>query len=138
MGCDECLCTNGTKPLQQSFQRPSPRKGSADTTGNRRKDSFGKRWFKKSYFRKDHFKKNNFEKGYIRRSYFRRHIIGVQANVWTTYMRADTILEHMLLPRLAALAERAWSDGEKDFTDFMTRLDRLVGFYDRDGYSLIV
>lgn len=72
MGCDECLCTNGTKPLQQSFQRPSPRKGSADTTGNRRKDSFGKRWFKKSYFRKDHFKKNNFEKGYIRRSYFRR------------------------------------------------------------------
>ena len=72
MGCNECLCTNGTKPLQQSFQRPSPRKGSADTTGNRRKDSFGKRWFKKSYFRKDHFKKNNFEKGYIRRSYFRR------------------------------------------------------------------
>ena len=64
-----------------------------------------------------------------------RHIIGVQANVWTTYMRTDTILEHMLLPRLAALAERAWSDGEKDFTDFMTRLDRLVGFYDRDGYS---
>ena len=72
MGCDECLCTNGTQPLQQSFQRPSPRKGSTDTTGNRRKDSFGKRWFKKSYFRKDHFKKNNFEKGYIRRSYFRR------------------------------------------------------------------
>ena len=64
-----------------------------------------------------------------------RHIIGVQANVWTTYMRTDTILEYMLLPRLAALAERAWSDGEKDFTDFMTRLDRLVGFYDRDGYS---
>ena len=64
-----------------------------------------------------------------------RHIIGVQANVWATYMRTDTILEHMLLPRLAALAERAWSDGEKDFTDFMTRLDRLVGFYDRDGYS---
>lgn len=59
----------------------------------------------------------------------------MQANVWTTYMRTDTILEHMLLPRLAALAERAWSDGEKDFTDFMTRLDRLVGFYDRDGYS---
>ena len=64
-----------------------------------------------------------------------RHIIGVQANVWTTYMRTDTILEHMLLPRLAALAERAWSDREKDFTDFMMRLDRLVGFYDRDGYS---
>ena len=64
-----------------------------------------------------------------------RHIIGVQANVWTTYMRTDTILEHMLLPRLAALAERAWSDREKDFTDFMERLDRLVGFYDRDGYS---
>ena len=66
----------GTKPLQQSFQRPSPRKGSADTTGNRRKDSFGKRWFKKSYFRKNHFKKNNFEKGYIRRSYFRRSHFG--------------------------------------------------------------
>ena len=46
------------------------------TTGNRRKDSFGKRWFKKSYFRKDHFKKNNFEKGYIRRSYFRRSHFG--------------------------------------------------------------
>ena len=59
----------------------------------------------------------------------------MQANVWTTYMRTDTILEHMLLPRLAALAERAWSDREKDFTDFMERLDRLVGFYDRDGYS---
>ena len=64
-----------------------------------------------------------------------RHIIGVQANVWTTYMRTEAILERMLLPRMAALSEVAWSDKAKDFAGFMTRLDRLTEFYDRDGYS---
>ncbi|WP_295938692.1 family 20 glycosylhydrolase [uncultured Alistipes sp.] len=64
-----------------------------------------------------------------------RHIIGAQANVWSTYMRTEAILEHMMLPRLAALSEIAWSNKEKNFENFMTRLDRLTAFYERDNYN---
>src|SRR5690606_33034351 len=34
-----------------------------------------------------------------------QHIIGVQANLWTEYIKTDSHLEYMLLPRLAALSE---------------------------------
>lgn len=36
MGCNECLCTNGTKPFQQPLPDRISRKGSTDTTGNRK------------------------------------------------------------------------------------------------------
>jgi hypothetical protein len=35
--------------------------------------------------------------------------MGVQANLWTEYVATDAKVEFMLLPRLMALSEIAWS-----------------------------
>jgi hexosaminidase len=48
-------------------------------------------------------------------------IIGVQANMWTEYMPTTAKVEYMLLPRLYALAEIAWTQPErKNWTEFST------------------
>jgi hexosaminidase len=39
----------------------------------------------------------------------RRHLLGVQACLWTEHVHDDAMLRHLLLPRLDALAERAWT-----------------------------
>jgi len=65
----------------------------------------------------------------------RNHIIGAQANLWSTWMRDFEVVQYMALPRMAALAENAWSrPGRCTFEGFMNRLDRLCAFYARDGY----
>ena len=52
-----------------------------------------------------------------------RHVIGVQANVWTEHMRTPQRVEHAVFPRIAALAEVAWSPAAAhDWQDFLVRL----------------
>ena len=52
------------------------------------------------------------------------HIIGVQANVWTEYIRTPEKVEYMILPRMFALSEIAWSPvARKDAKNFAE--DRL-------------
>ncbi|SKB73751.1 hexosaminidase [Parapedobacter luteus] len=49
----------------------------------------------------------------------RKHILGVQANMWTEYMETDRKVEFMLLPRLYALSEIAWTTPDrKNWKDF--------------------
>lgn len=38
-----------------------------------------------------------------------RHIIGVQANLWTEYVRSDDVAAWMIWPRAAAVAEAGWA-----------------------------
>lgn len=48
-----------------------------------------------------------------------KHIIGVQANLWTEYIETPAKVEYMVLPRMLALAEIAWSPTErKDLKNF--------------------
>jgi hexosaminidase len=59
-----------------------------------------------------------------------RHIIGVQANLWTEYVRSEALAAYMMFPRASAVAELGWSDpATRDFTGFAGRLapqiDRL-------------
>ncbi len=64
----------------------------------------------------------------------RKHILGVQANVWTEHIRTFDRLQYMVLPRLAALSEVAWSDPEQiDWQDFSTRLASQLARYERLG-----
>ena len=64
------------------------------------------------------------------------HIIGVQANLWTEYIKTTEHAEYMLLPRLAAVSEVQWSAQDKrDFDDFSRRLRNLVPIYDLYGYN---
>lgn len=53
----------------------------------------------------------------------RHHILGVQANLWTEHTRTFARLQHHTYPRLAALAESAWSPAaSRDYTGFLQRL----------------
>ena len=64
----------------------------------------------------------------------RKHILGVQANVWTEHIRTFDRLQYMVLPRLAALSEVAWSDPEHiNWQDFSTRLTPQLARYQRLG-----
>nr|WP_315476372.1 family 20 glycosylhydrolase [uncultured Undibacterium sp.] len=50
-------------------------------------------------------------------------IRGVQANVWTEYLRTPEKIEYMVFPRILAMAEVAWSKQEqRQFTHFEQRI----------------
>jgi hexosaminidase len=64
------------------------------------------------------------------------HILGVQANVWTEYLPTPERVEYMVFPRIAALAEIAWtSPSDKDFAGFRRRLNELVRLYEAEGIN---
>lgn len=65
----------------------------------------------------------------------RPYILGVQANLWTEYIFTSTHLKHMLLPRLAAIAEVGWAYDRKDFADFKRRMNSFRKCYDAAGYN---
>lgn len=51
-----------------------------------------------------------------------RHVIGVQGNVWTEYMKTADHVEYMVYPRALALAEVAWSPAAaRDWPSFLGR-----------------
>lgn len=66
----------------------------------------------------------------------RPYILGVQANLWTEYIFTSTHLKHMLLPRLAAIAEVGWAYDRKDFADFKRRMNSFRKCYDAAGIQL--
>ena len=59
------------------------------------------------------------------------HILGVQANTWTEHMRTFARVQHAIFPRIAALAEVAWSPREaRDYDGFLRRLPAQLRRYD--------
>ncbi len=69
-----------------------------------------------------------------------KHVLGVQAQLWTEYMKTWDKVEYLAFPRMAALAEVAWTLPEhKDFADFAERLEpmreryRIMGINAYDG-----
>jgi len=47
---------------------------------------------------------------------------GAQGNVWTEYMKTPDHVEHMVMPRMAALSEVLWTDEQhQNFQDFKRR-----------------
>lgn len=62
-------------------------------------------------------------------------IMGPQANLWTEYVTTYPHVEYMELPRMAALAEVAWTDpSQKDYAGFSRRLPSLLRLYDKAHY----
>jgi len=52
-----------------------------------------------------------------------QNIIGVQANLWSEYVKDGKGAEYMTFPRACALAEVAWTPvASKDYSDFIRRL----------------
>lgn len=53
-----------------------------------------------------------------------KHIIGVQGNVWTEYVKTSEAVEFKAFPRAIALAEVAWSQQEnREWDNFLIRMD---------------
>jgi len=52
----------------------------------------------------------------------RAHILGVQANIWTEFIRTEPRVEYMFFPRAAALAEVGWSPEARDWQSFLGRM----------------
>ncbi|GAA4315095.1 glycoside hydrolase family 20 protein [Mucilaginibacter gynuensis] len=66
-----------------------------------------------------------------------KYIKGVQANLWTEYIATEGKVEYMVLPRILALAEVAWSPlANKNFKDFSeVRLPQHFAWLDRNNYN---
>jgi hexosaminidase len=59
-----------------------------------------------------------------------KHVLGVQANVWTEHIPTMAHVEHMVFPRLDALAELAWSPAARhDWPGFLARLPAQLARY---------
>ncbi|HVB02537.1 MAG TPA: family 20 glycosylhydrolase [Chitinophagaceae bacterium] len=63
----------------------------------------------------------------------RKYILGVQANVWSEYIATVRKAEYMILPRMLALAEIAWTPlDKKNYPDFLSRLPSHLARLDRE------
>jgi hexosaminidase len=61
-------------------------------------------------------------------------VLGIQANLWTETIGSEKRLDFMIFPRIAALAEAAWTDpAVKDENSFNERLKSNFPLYDKDG-----
>ncbi len=65
----------------------------------------------------------------------RKCIIGVQGNMWTEYVATFDHVQHMILPRTAAIAEVGWSYGNQNYDDFARRMHLLRKLYDKCGFK---
>lgn len=64
----------------------------------------------------------------------RRHILGVQANLWAEFMRSGERVEYQAYPRVAALAEVAWSAPQHiDWLNFRARMPDQLARYRKLG-----
>ncbi len=65
-----------------------------------------------------------------------KHVQGVQANLWTEYIESTDKAEYMLMPRLAALSEVAWTSlALKDWEDFKKRMVTQYQRYDAQSIN---
>nr|MBC7614337.1 family 20 glycosylhydrolase [Pseudopedobacter sp.] len=62
-----------------------------------------------------------------------KYILGVQANMWTEYIASTNKADYMLLPRLFAVSEIAWTNlDKKNFKDFNeVRVPQHLGWLDQ-------
>ncbi len=60
-----------------------------------------------------------------------KYIIGVQACLWTEYIKTPEMAEYMVLPRMCALSETAWSAKDKKDLGYFT--EKMNSHYDRLG-----
>jgi hexosaminidase len=66
-----------------------------------------------------------------------KYIMGVQANLWTEYIATEDKVEYMVLPRLMALSEVAWSPlANKNYKDFSEiRLPKHLAWLEANKYN---
>ncbi len=62
--------------------------------------------------------------------------LGVQANFWTEWVVEESVLQYLMLPRLAAVAEAGWTAQKKrNYEDFVNRLQAEKAYYEKSGLN---
>jgi hexosaminidase len=65
-----------------------------------------------------------------------KYILGVQANLWTEFIATEDYAQYMLLPRLMALSEIAWTPlANKSIANFDLRLPKHLAWLDKNGFN---
>lgn len=65
-----------------------------------------------------------------------KHILGVQGQLWSEYFKDYRKVEYHAFPRMAALAEIAWTPlDRKDYPDFLRRLEGVMKRYEAAGVN---
>jgi len=65
-----------------------------------------------------------------------KHILGIQGNIWTEYIKTSDHVEYMAFPRGAAVAEIGWSpESKRNYTDFKQRMIQQFKRYDGIGWN---
>ena len=60
--------------------------------------------------------------------------LGVQANFWTEWVVEPSVVQYLMLPRLAAVAEAGWTPAElRNYDDFINRLQGEAIYYRLKG-----
>ena len=60
--------------------------------------------------------------------------LGVQANFWTEWVVEPSVVQYLMLPRLAAVAEAGWTPAElRNYDDFINRLQGEAKYYQLKG-----
>jgi hexosaminidase len=65
----------------------------------------------------------------------RPHIIGVQLNMWSEYLKSMDMVEVMLLPRLGAMSEVQWAHDRRDESTIRTKMENMRKFYEACGWN---
>ncbi|WP_343556826.1 beta-N-acetylhexosaminidase [Sphingobacterium sp.] len=64
----------------------------------------------------------------------KKQILGIQANLWTETVTDMNRLDYLVFPRIAALAEAAWTPGkQRNFEQFVTVLKKHLALYREQG-----
>ena len=62
--------------------------------------------------------------------------MGVQANFWTEWVTEEAVLQYLMLPRLAAVAEAGWTPQQnRNYNDFVRRLQAESKYYRLKGLN---
>ncbi|SHE30788.1 hexosaminidase [Mariniphaga anaerophila] len=62
-------------------------------------------------------------------------IVGVQANLWSETIHSGERLDFMTYPRIAALAEIAWSNNSPEYKEFLWRLKPSFSLFEKQGVT---
>lgn len=62
-------------------------------------------------------------------SNLQKQYLGVQANFWTEWVEDASTVNYLMLPRLAAVAEAAWTPQQRNYTNFVKRMQQEPSFY---------
>lgn len=62
-------------------------------------------------------------------------VLGAEACLWTSHVEDNRTLDYMMLPRLAAFSEVAWSGNRRgEYEDFLRRLPVMLDLYKKAGF----